>query len=203
MEKVVETVKALVGDARLPPKECRNRSFNVFVGTRPSGSGLFRGCNILCPRSEKENLRVASRVREASKQLLSDNGTERPGILWLGLTRHQSAISLRDLLLRKFDAGQYSGISQAFLLDSGTHLEPPRRSVVDYGARIVNTRSRNVFSSEVPVKPLDLSGDAIALHAVRKGLSRYRVCAVESRYVPGMPQLLLPNFREINQESLR
>jgi len=50
-----------------PPKELRTEFFNVFVDAAPSiTTTLFRSCHILCPRSEKENLRVETRVKKAS-----------------------------------------------------------------------------------------------------------------------------------------
>ena len=95
-EKAVNSVIALLSDSQPPPKESRTECFNIFVGPAPPGKGLYRGCYLLCPRSEKENLRVANRVSKASQQLLSASANERPGFLWLGMTRHQNANFLRD-----------------------------------------------------------------------------------------------------------
>jgi hypothetical protein len=201
-EDIVSSATALLRDPRPAPKEFRTKSFNVFADLAPAGEGLYRGCNILCPRSEKENLRVANRVSKASQQLLSGSASEHPGILWLGLTRHQDAVFLRDQLQRSFDSGRHAGISQAFLLLSGTHLEPPRRTVADYGALVANPNSARPLSTRIPVKPLELNGDLLALHGADRGLSAYRVGAVQVRVGPGMPQLILPDFRRVDGRSL-
>ncbi|HXN18475.1 MAG TPA: hypothetical protein VN875_09110 [Candidatus Binatus sp.] len=196
--EVVNAVAALLRDPKLPPKEFRGTSFRVIIGPKPPGVGLFRSFYALCLRSEKENLRVSSRVSKASQQLQWDSAAECPGIVWLGLTRHQNSVFVRNLLLRKFNAGQFSGISQAFLLASGTHLESPMRTVVDYGVRIVNPKSRVTLTATIPVKPLGLIGDLIALHGSEAGLPAYRAGAVETRCGPGMPQLLLPDLRRVD-----
>ncbi|MGC1482935.1 MAG: hypothetical protein WA789_03995 [Candidatus Acidiferrum sp.] len=199
---VVSSVTALLRDPRPAPKESRTKSFNIFVSAAPPGKGLYRGCYVLCPRSEKENLRVASRVSKASQQLLSELADERPGILWLGITHHQNAVFLRDQLLNRFDSGRHAGISQAFLVLSGTHLESPIRTVVDYGALVTNPKSTRQLSTGIPVKPLDLNGDLVALHGADRSISAYRVGAVQVRVGPDMPQLFLPDFRQVDRASL-
>jgi len=202
VEDVIKAASELLRGPRVPQRELRRENFNVFVDPAPLGKGLSRGCYILCPRSEKENLRVASRIHKASRQLVSEIAPGRPGIVWLGITRHQNAIFLRDMLTRKFNDGQHSGASVVFLLLSGTHVEQPRRSVVTYGSRIVNSKARTPLSVDISVKPLDLNGDLIALQTLEKGFPAYRVGAVEARYEPGMAPLFLPDFRYVEKSSL-
>jgi len=199
---IVHATASLLHDSKTPPRELRSDLFNIFVGSPPSGSGLFRGCYILSPRSEKENFRVATRISKASQQLLSDLTSKRPGIFWLGMTRHQDPIYLRNLFVKRFAAGHYAGVSLAFLILSGTHLEPPRRSVIDYGSRIVNPKSRVALPSSIPVKPFDLLGDLITLYSSETGLPAYRVGAVETRHAAGMPQLRLPDIRRVQDKLL-
>jgi hypothetical protein len=151
----------------------------------------------------KKNLRVASRMRQASHQLLAERAAGRPGILWLGLTQHQDAKFLRTLLLRKFGNGDYAGLSQVYLVLSGTHLEPPRRTVADFGARIVNPKSLAPLPVEMPLKSLDLRGDLNALQDSHDGLPAYRVGAVEIKVAPGSPPLILPDLRRVTQDMLR
>lgn len=105
-------------------------------------------------------------------------------------------------LLRKFDSGRHAGISQTFLLFSGTHVGPPRRTVVDYVTLIPNAKSHRALQARILVKPLDLVGDLLAIQGPGDSLSAYRVGAVETRFEPGMPQLLLPDFRHVDPASL-
>jgi hypothetical protein len=197
-EEVASAVAALLRDRNLPSREFRATSFKVIVGQKPPGVGLFRSFYGLCPRSERENLRVVSRVGKASQQLQPDSAAQRPGLIWLGITRHQNSVFVRDLLLRRFNAGQFACVSQVFLLASGTHLEPPMRTVVDYGARVVNPKSRVTLPNSFPVKPLGLTGDLIALHSSEAGRPAYRVGAVETKCALGASQLLLPDLRRVD-----
>jgi hypothetical protein len=84
--------------------------------------------SLLCPRSDKENLRAESRVKDAAHQLVSD---ETSGILSIGLRKQQDPLAIRDRLLFNFARGKFSSVSSVALSLSGTHLEAPRRSVVD------------------------------------------------------------------------
>jgi hypothetical protein len=43
------------------------------------------------------------------------------------------------------------------------HLETPRRTVIDYGTRIVNPKSRVPLLSDFRVGPVDLVGDLMAI----------------------------------------
>jgi hypothetical protein len=123
---VLDVVNALLREGNpAQSRVIKLELFNIFLEPAPSRTGLYRRCHLLCPRSHKENLRVASRARAASHQLLSDMARKRPGIMWLGMTQHQDARSVYDLLMRKFRDGQYLGISAAILSLSGTHMEPP------------------------------------------------------------------------------
>lgn len=201
--EVVGAVSTLLSNPQILPNEYRSTRFNVFLDAPPPGKGLFRSCYVLCRRSDKENLRVATRIRNASRQLLSERGAGHPGIFWLGITEHQDARFLGTLLLRKFGNGDHAGVSQAYLVLSGTHLQPPRRTVVDYGARFVNPKSRNPLPIEIPLKSLDLRGDLNALQSSEFGIPAYRVGAAETAAEPGMPQLWLPDLRRVDEQSLK
>jgi hypothetical protein len=198
--EIIQTAAMLLHDSKSAPKEHRGAHFNLFLGEPPVGKRLFRHCFVLCPRSGKENFRVATRIRKASRQLMSERVAGHPGIFWLGMTRFQNAQLIRSMLMRHFDEGKYPGVSQAFLIHSGIHLGTPRRTVIDYGARIVNAKSRVPLLSTFPVRPLDLLGDVLALPEL--GLPAYRVGAVETRVGPDMPQLQLPDLRNLDQQDL-
>jgi hypothetical protein len=198
--EVVNATATLLRDSGQPPKRYRSRDFNIFVDQPPAGKGLYRNCDILCPRSDKENTRVATRIKNASAQLLSERSAGYPGVFCLGITPNQSAVFLRDLLLRRFNEGEYSGISVAYLIQSGTHLLPPRRTVLDYGVGIPNPKSP--LSGSIPVKALDLCADLLVVHSIQPGLPAYRVAAVETRAGEGMPELRLADIRRVYQQWL-
>ncbi|GEM_PF-5165423 len=199
-DEIVNAVRTLVNAS---PTESRTEHFNIFVDAAPSiTTTLFRSCHILCPRSEKENLRVETRIKKASHQLLSDATSERPGILWIGVTEHQDPLAIRDLLLRRFERGQYRGVSLAILSLSGTHLEHPRRSVVDLITTIVNPKSRAPLPCTIPIGPLDLNSP-LNKHSGDAGIPAYRVASAETRVAPGVPGVSLPDIRRIDPQLLR
>jgi hypothetical protein len=127
--EVIRSVETLLKHA---PGQLRNRSFNVFVEAPPEvPTTLFKRCYILSPRSNKEDLRVGTRIRDASHQLLAQSFSAVSGIACVGITEKQDPMAVKELLLRKFRDGQYAGVSAAVLLLSRTHIQPPRRSVID------------------------------------------------------------------------
>ena len=196
---VLDTVSALLRDSNAArSRVVKSELFNVFLEPAPATTGLYRLCHLLCPRSENENLRVASRARAASHQLLSDMARKRPGIMWLGMTQHQDARSVYDLLMRKFRDAQYLGISIAILSLSGTHVERPRRTVVDYLLTISNPRAKFTLSARVPLKPLDLSPRLIDFQKTLRGVSAYRCAASEVRVQADTKGVFLPDIRRID-----
>lgn len=196
---VLDAVNALIRDVNPPQSRIvKLDQFSVLVEAAPPTTGLYRLCHLLCPRSENENLRVASRARAASHQLLSDMARKRPGIMWLGMTQHQDARSVYELLMRKFRDAQYLGISLALLSLSGTHIEPPRRTVVDYLLTVNNPRPKFTLSARVPLKPLDLCGRLIDLQQTLQGVSAYRCAASETRVRADMKGVFLPDIRRID-----
>ena len=196
---VLDAVSALLHDSSAAQSRVvKSELFNVFLEPAPATTGLYRLCYLLCPRLEKENLRVASRARAASHQLLSDMARKRPGIMWLGMTQHQDARSVYDLLMRKFRDAQYLGISIAILSLSGTHVEPPRRTVVDYLLTISNPRAKFTLPARVPLKPLDLSPRLIDFQQILRGVSAYRCAASEVRVQADTKGVFLPDIRRID-----
>lgn len=198
-EAVLSTISDLLTEgAATVRRTARAELFSVFVDPPPATTGLYQLCYLLCPRSEKENLRVQSRAREASHQLLSDMAQRRPGIMWLGLTQHQDAGFLHKLMNRRFNAGQYPGISGMVLSLSGTHLEPPRRTVVDYLLTFKKPRAKFTLPTPVPLKSPDLCGPLLALQASLSGISAYRVAKSGVRISQEVRGVALPDIRRID-----
>ena len=90
----------------------RTSSFNVFAQPGPSTtSSLFRSIHVLRPCSERENIRVLSRAKDAAHQLTSEEASQHPGILWIGLTPNQDPLAIRNRLLSNFNNDKLRGIS--------------------------------------------------------------------------------------------
>ena len=144
---------------------------------------------------------METRVKKASHQLLSEAVSERPGILWIGVTEHQDPLATRDLLLQRFDRSQYGSVSLAILSLSGTHLEQPRRSVVNLLMTILNRKSRVPLPYTIPIKPLDLNRP-LDKHFGDTGIPAYRVAAAETRVATGVSGVSLADIRRIDPRLL-
>lgn len=180
--------------------ELRTESFNAFVDrSSPERGGLYRHCQIFSPRSEKENLRVQTRMKKASRQLLSEGAATLPGILWLSLTEKQDPPALRDLISRRFYQGQFTGISSAILSQSGTHLEPPRRTVIDVWESVHNPRARLPLPTRIPIRGLDFERSFLDF----PGVAAYRCSGVEWRPSEGNRRVPLPDLRRLAPAVLK
>jgi hypothetical protein len=199
-EEVVRSVEILLKHA---PGQLRNQSFNIIVEAPPElATTPYKRCYILCPRSSKEDLRVNARIRDASHQLLAQSLSTVSGIACIGITQQQDPIAARELLLRKFRDGQYSGVSAAILLLSGTYIQPPRRSVIDLYSAISNPKSQAPLTVPIPFKALDFM-KRLEDHFNDPGIPAYRVCAAQTRKTEQGLNLRLDDVRRITPEFLQ
>jgi hypothetical protein len=197
---VVDSVRGLLDTFG---KELRAASFNVFAQSAPpTKSSLFRTIHVLCPCSEKENIRVLSRVKDAAHQLASDDASEYPGILWIGLSAYQDPLAVRNRLLSNFTQNKFGGISSVVLSLSGTHLEPPRRTVIDLWGTIKNQNCLHPLESPVPFQALDLAGALDRHFPADGGIPAYRACSAETRLTTGTEGVRLEDIRRIDSRWL-
>ncbi len=200
VEEVICSVEPLLKHA---PGQFRNQAFNIFVeAPLEIPASLHKCCYILCPRSNKEDLRISTRMRDASHQLLAQGLSTVSGIACVGMTQQQDPTAVRDLLSRKFGDGQYSGVSAAVLFLSGTYIQPPRRSVIDLFSTISNPKSRAPLPSPFPFKSLDFM-KRLEDHFNEPGIPAYRVLASEMRKTDENVNLRLDDVRRISPDLLK
>lgn len=111
--RLVQSIQEGVAAYRDGTMSLRTPLVNVFLGPPQSGFEAFSYCDILCPRSPKENLRVAARGKAASKQLRAYTQDGHAGLFMLGLTDRQDPHELRSMFSQRFDRGEYLA-SQVF-----------------------------------------------------------------------------------------
>jgi hypothetical protein len=219
-EKVHPVVKIIVKNAHSLPEitalsevirvmleggrtELRSELYNVFVeAPPPTTSTLYREVLILCPRSDKENIRVESRVKDASYQLASDTASESPGILWIGLNENQDPLAIRSRLIFNFERGKFPSISSVVLSRWGTYFQPPRRSTIDLWSNIKNEKCLRPLANPIPFRALDLAGSLDSFFQVDGSLPAYRAAAVETRATPGFSGVRLADIRRVNPSWL-
>lgn len=184
----------------------REDQFNIVVEPPPQdASGLkgYRHCCVFSPRSADEDLRVEQRGKKASKQLRAFDEGRAAGLFLLGVTPLNDPHVIKRLLDRKFRAGLFHGISGAMLIWTGTHMDKPRRSILDLIGVVQNTQNPRQGTKDFGIKPLGLSGNLFAARPPGADIPAYRVCTVEGTASSPGAQLFLRNIRVLTEELLR
>lgn len=197
--RVVAEGRAYYSEGRL---EYRSPAFNVFLDpaqSMASGVGESRSCFLLCPKSEKEDLRVQRPGAKASRQLSSKTAADHPGMLLLGITNLQDPGYVVSLFRRRFEGGQYPGISGAMLIHAGTHMEQPLRAPLDLIATVRNDRSTQPHPN-LPLQPAGLIGPLPAEPS--EEIPAYRHLSHEVRVGDGFGGLFMPDLRTLSLEML-
>lgn len=161
----------------------RSKAFNVFVDPEPASDSFaeYRSIQIVCPRSPKENLRIARRAEKSNKQLRNHTKDQRPGLLCLGLTEHQDAHLVADVLQKKFKGSQLRGISGVILHSSGHYDGPGPRVVLDLLSPVVNPNTLVPPPPNIPIKSLGVGLDLFEQSPRNDAVSTYRVGVVQGR----------------------
>ena len=201
---VVKTVDRLISNPDAHQHPMRTPAFNVITFAPPNLEfESYRFCMILCPRSQREDLRVQDRAKKASKQLRADAGKDRPGILCLEIGEYQDPPFLVELLARRFARGQYRGISGVLLSRTGTHLTFPRRAPVQHVTVIKNPGALSSTPANLALAFLGLHGHLIHDLASTGGVAAYRVTECLARFrVAGNLELFIPDVRILTPEML-
>ena len=137
--------------------EYRSSTLNIFMETPSIDLEAFRevrAINILAKKSEREDIRVVSRGREASRQLQSESTKTLPGLLILSVGDMHDPEFIEKLFANRFAVRQYSGISAAMLLRSGTHTQPPDAAPIDLLSIVRNP----IAERKLPNTPLHSIG---------------------------------------------
>ena len=187
-----------------PPLSFRSARINVFVehpGTFVQGMAEVRAINILGKKSEKEDLRVHRRGQQASKQLQSPSSAELPGLLVLSIGDLQEPEFLEAMFRRRFSDGQYSGLSGALLIRSGTHSGPPVAAPLDLISIIKNPSSSRPLPHFM-FQPVGLLGRLRDV-TVAPHVPAYRHQLVQGKAKGGADAMLgMPDLRLLTPQML-
>ncbi len=184
------------------PLVYRTGTFNVFLDSSQSlvsNVTESRSCFLLCPKSEKEDLRVHSRGAKASRQLTSKAAADHPGLFFLSITYLQDSRHVANLFRKRFDIGQYSGIAGLVLIQSGTHLEPPVRAPIDLIATVRNSRSIRPHPN-LTFQTVGLAGRFPS--NLREEIPAYRHLSHEIRVGDGFAGVVVPDIKALKREML-
>jgi hypothetical protein len=182
--------------------EARSPQLSVFVdppGPTTQRFIRFKQCTVLSPRSEKEDLRVEARGKEAEKQLRPLSAST-AGLACLAVGHPHNPHVVFNLLSRRFKAGRYPGLSGVELIRTATHLAPPVRTVIDLLALIQNPTSTS------PLPRLQLRGLGILAPLLQMvhpdgPIPAYRFNEVLALGQPEV-QVFMPDVRFLTPEML-
>jgi hypothetical protein len=159
-EQVISAIRIHLNQYDGSQVSFRSNGWNAFldpVSRFAEGFSQVRAINVLGKRSEKEDLRVHRHGKQASKQLSGIATREVPGLLALAIGDLQEPEFLEAMFRRRFSAGDYSGLSAAVLIRSGTHTGPPTGAPLDLVAVIPNDEAA-LKMPPVRLQPVGLLG---------------------------------------------
>jgi hypothetical protein len=100
--------------------------------------------------------------------------------------------------------GQYSSISSAMLLETGTHVAAPKRSMVDVLSFVKNEKAQRPIPADVRFGCVGMLGHLDANRPTTNEIAAYRYMAGEGRVSgEGEPQLFLPDIRVLSPEMVQ
>jgi hypothetical protein len=156
---------------------------NVQVTPDPGAGGFseYRNLHFLAPSSSRESPRIARRAEKSNKQLRNHSKDQVPGFLCLGLTEHQDARLVAEVLRKKFAGGQLRGISKVLLQVSLDDTRPPYGQVVDLISTVLNLKALVATPQPLPLKGIGAAADLINSTGQMGMVSAYKRARVEGR----------------------
>jgi len=185
------------------PVTFRHSQVNIFFEPPDaSPDACQKTIYILGRKSDKEDLRVQKRGQQASTQLAVPEARDYPGLLILSVGHPQDPEFIETLFRNRFERGEYSGISAAMLIRSGTQLSPPQAAPADLISIIRNPRT----SRPLPNLRLDPVGFIGRLRNKDQTpqVPAYRYQSKEIRFVAarGDQGIYIPDLRHLTPEML-
>jgi hypothetical protein len=205
--EIIEAVNEGITRFSGEPVSFRSSLFNLFIEPANAphiGLTCYRYCIVLCARSIKENIRVQDRSKRASKQISAVAKGEFPGLLCLGITRVQDPQHICKLLSNRFCMGQYSSISSAMLLEAGTHVVAPKRSMVDVISLVKNEKARRPIPADVRFGCVGMARYLDMNMPFTNEIAAYWYALGEGKASgEGEPRLFLPHVRVLTPEMVQ
>lgn len=132
IEFLIQTIGAGLKECTTSAVVYKHRQFNIYLDP-PDAPPYFcqKAVYIFGRKSEKEDLRVQKRGQQASSQLSVPEAREYPGLLILSVGHLQDPEFIEGLFQKRFQRGEYSGISAAMLLRTGNQVLLPEAAPFD------------------------------------------------------------------------
>jgi hypothetical protein len=159
---------------------------------------------VLAPLHEKEYLRIRNPAKSASSQLRAADTGDGRGLLALGLTREQNSSFVFDFLEDQMRKNNLRAIGATLLIKTGTHLQPPRRTVIDLLEVRPNLYGTKPLTTPLLFKSIDLSAVLTDAETPSLGVPAYRYSIVQGKIVDASKPvaLTMPDIRRIAAQLL-
>lgn len=203
---VIKSLKESLNNYRGKSIKNAFNTFNIFIEPSIAVETDFsthKSVYIFCPRNQKENIRMESRIKDASSQLKKYD-LSISGIVCLGIGQHQDPYYIRERLVERFQNKQLKAVSIVILLRTGTYLQKPKRSILDLISIISNKNAtQRVPNSSLKFQPLGIYGKLIDENHILNGISSYVKMIVEGKTVHSGASLYMPDIKYLTKEMLQ
>ena len=204
-KEAIEFCREAISRYRGTAISARGSICNVFIEPAKSPEGLseYRVRYIMAPVPEDENIRVLQRAKKASKQLRSWPSTRDAGILSVGLSDYQDAVSVFTHISDRVRRGRFGGISAVLLIKRRIHMAPPIRTTLDLLELRKNENAVHPLSGKVPLRPLGAAALLTKVEPYIGGIRSYRFGVALGRVVdPKKAALILPDIRVLTTDMI-
>jgi hypothetical protein len=206
VEEIIEAVStSLHHYSEIPIKTSFSKYIVIVEPTTLTTEFLstHRALYIFCPRHPKEDLRIEGRTKDASRQLsMHTTGENEAGLFCLGIGRPQNPHYIKELLFTRFTRGQYSHICCVLLLRTGTFMQTPMRSIIDFVEAVKNNNSRVQIPGNLQFKPVGLGQTLVTDVPPEPGIPVYLNMRAEGKKRDREVSFFLPNITNIMEDML-
>jgi len=186
--------------------QARLDDFNIFITPLfEEKSRFFNYIRILIytPKSDKEDIRVLERGKNASKQLNCFHQNKSPGLCCIGIGEKQNVPYIFEMFKRRFECGQLSGISALMLQSGGTYSIKDEHSYIDLLAFLKNPNASYPIPRNLTFKTISNSLNIITDLPVDEDIPCYTFKTCKGKIKAGCnASLFIPSISKLHPSML-
>lgn len=134
----------------------KNNIFNIIATDRAEEAKFwdeYRSVSIYCSRNDKENLKLLRVVKEANGQIKGKSQRKLPGILIVGIGKHQDPYIINSVISKEFSKSNFRNVSLMMLLRT-TFIVQPEVSTIDNEMGLVSNNNSYQKLDQINLRPL-------------------------------------------------
>jgi hypothetical protein len=200
---LLRTISMGLEECKTTPLAFKHPQVNIFFEPPDAPrDACQKAVYVLGRKSDKEDLRVQKRGQQASSQLAVRETRDYPGLLILSVGHIQDPEFIEMLFRRRFERGEYSGISAVMLIRSGTYQSLPQAAPADLISIVRNPLTTRPLPN-LRIDPVGLIG-RLRNEDQTPQVPAYRHQSKEMRFVAGTGNqgICIPDLRHLTPEML-